>query len=53
MYYFRYNSGDDDNFSQATLFYQKTLNENERQRLATNIVLNLKDAASFIQVNKL
>ncbi|KAG8336740.1 hypothetical protein J6590_039820 [Homalodisca vitripennis] len=45
----KYNSADDDNFSQATLFWKKTLNEEERNRLVNNIVGNLKAASSFIQ----
>nr|URH29257.1 catalase [Riptortus pedestris]BAN20321.1 catalase [Riptortus pedestris] len=45
----RHESGDEDNFSQATLFYTKTLREEERKRLIENIAGNLKDAADFIQ----
>lgn len=45
----RHESGDEDNFSQATLFYRKTLKPEERKRLVENIVSNLKDAADFIQ----
>ncbi|CAH1389141.1 unnamed protein product [Nezara viridula] len=45
----RHESGDEDNFSQATLFYRKTLKAEERKRLIENISGNLKDAADFIQ----
>jgi len=45
----RYNSGDEDNFSQATLFWKKTLTEEQRTRLVNNIVDNLQAASSFIQ----
>lgn len=45
----RYDIGKEDNFSQATVFYQKTLNEEERQRLISNIVGSLTNAADFIQ----
>ncbi|XP_017775132.1 PREDICTED: catalase [Nicrophorus vespilloides] len=45
----RYDSGHEDNFSQARAFYQKTLNQAERDRLASNIVGHLKDASDFIQ----
>jgi len=44
----RYDTGDEDNFKQASAFYNKTLNEAERQRLIDNIAGNLKDAADFI-----
>ncbi|XP_073973241.1 catalase [Rhodnius prolixus] len=45
----RYETGEDDNFSQPSLFWNKTLRSEERKRLAENIVANLKDAADFIQ----
>lgn len=44
----RYNSGDEDNFSQCTLFYN-ILTSDERDRLVDNIVGTLKNAADFIQ----
>lgn len=44
-----YNSADKDNFSQATLFWQKVLKADERQRLASNIAGHLKGAQGFIQ----
>eukprot|EP00118_Oscarella_pearsei_P026473 m.309963 g.309963 ORF g.309963 m.309963 type:complete len:507 (+) comp48769_c0_seq1:38-1558(+) len=45
----RYNSADDDNFTQAGTFWTKVLNEEERQRLVENIAGHLKDAKDFIQ----
>jgi catalase len=47
----RYNTGDDDNFSQPSIFWKKTLKPEERDRLVQNIVDHLKDAADFIQVD--
>lgn len=46
----RYNSGDEDNFSQPTLFWRNVLKPDERDRLVQNIAESLKDAADFIQV---
>ncbi|GFG40105.1 hypothetical protein Cfor_09356, partial [Coptotermes formosanus] len=45
----RYNSGDEDNFSQPALFWRNVLKPDERDRLVQNIADNLKDAADFIQ----
>lgn len=45
----RYNTADDDNFSQVTNFWNKVLGPEERKRLAQNIAGNLKNAAPFIQ----
>lgn len=45
----RFNSGDEDNFSQVTNFWSKVLNEAERTRLVDNIAGHLKDAQDFIQ----
>ena len=45
----RYNSSDDDNFSQVGDFYRRVLSEEERQRLVENIAGHLKDAKEFIQ----
>jgi len=49
--YFRYNSSNDDNFSQATIFLN-TLNEAQTTNLAQNIVESLKEAAPFLQVSE-
>merc|ERR1719229_801600 len=40
----RWNSADEDNFTQAGIFYNKTLNEAERFRLADNIASHLCNA---------
>ncbi|XP_049804743.1 catalase [Schistocerca nitens] len=45
----RYNTDDDDNVSQPAVFWKKTLNEQERQRLVDNIVDHLRHAVGFIQ----
>ncbi|XP_044732635.1 catalase-like isoform X1 [Chrysoperla carnea] len=46
---YRYDSGDEDNYSQATIFYRKTLDEAARTRLVNNIVGSLSGAVNFIQ----
>lgn len=45
----RYDSGDEDNYSQAKIFYQKVLDAEAQKRLIDNISGHLKDAADFIQ----
>ncbi|XP_037086856.1 catalase-like isoform X1 [Pollicipes pollicipes] len=45
----RYETGHDDNFSQVTIFWNKVLNEAERERLVNNIAGHLKDAQMFLQ----
>lgn len=45
----RYNTADDDNFSQVTTFWTKVLTEEEKIRLTQNIAGHLKDASEFIQ----
>ncbi|XP_005090060.1 catalase isoform X1 [Aplysia californica] len=45
----RYNTADDDNFSQVGLFWNKVLSPDERTRLVDNITGHLKDAQEFIQ----
>lgn len=46
----RYDSGyTEDNFSQATAFYTKILDEQAKVRLVQNIVGHLKDTAAFLQ----
>ena len=45
----RWNSADDDNFSQVGVFWSKTLKEEERARLAQNIAGHLAGAQTFIQ----
>ena len=45
----RYDSGDDDNYSQPKIFYHKILDAAHKKRMISNIVNHLKDAADFIQ----
>ncbi|XP_013782139.1 catalase-like isoform X1 [Limulus polyphemus] len=45
----RFNSADDDNYSQVGIFWNKVLKPDERDRLVKNIVNHLKDAQEFIQ----
>ncbi|XP_065182879.1 catalase-like isoform X1 [Sycon ciliatum] len=45
----KYNSADEDNFSQVGVFYREVLNAEERQRLVENIAGHLKDALPEIQ----
>jgi len=45
----RYNTADDDNFTQPGIFWSQTLNDAERERLVSNIVGHLKDTTDFIQ----
>uniref|UniRef100_A0A914UPY7 Catalase n=1 Tax=Plectus sambesii TaxID=2011161 RepID=A0A914UPY7_9BILA len=45
----RYNSADDDNFTQPGIFWSKVLDEPARERLVANIAGHLKDAEGFIQ----
>ncbi|KAL3275580.1 hypothetical protein HHI36_020335 [Cryptolaemus montrouzieri] len=46
----RYDSGEEDNYSQATVFYRKTLTKEQQDRLVNNIVGHLKGASDFIQL---
>ncbi|EEB14972.1 Catalase, putative [Pediculus humanus corporis] len=45
----RYNSSNEDNFSQANDLWSKVLNDEERERLVSNIADHLKSASGFIQ----
>ncbi|GFG40106.1 hypothetical protein Cfor_09357 [Coptotermes formosanus] len=45
----RYNSSDEDNFSQPTFFWRNVLKPDEKERMVENIVSHLKNAAGFIQ----
>lgn len=45
----RYNSGDEDNFTQPNLFWTNVLNAEEKQRLVDNIAGHLSGASEFIQ----
>lgn len=46
---FRYDTGDEDNFSQSTDFYNKVLDKCARDRLAFNLAKHIIDAEEFIQ----
>jgi len=45
----RFETGDEDNFSQCATFYRRVLNDEERDRLTSNIAENLAGAVDFIQ----
>lgn len=45
----RYNSADEDNFTQVGIFWTKVLDEGARQRLIENIAGHLKNAQPFLQ----
>jgi len=45
----RWETKDDDNFSQVSVFYNKVLDEKARDRLTTNIANHLCGASEFIQ----
>jgi len=49
--YFRYNSSNEDNFSQATIFLN-TLTTKQKKSLESNIAENLIMAAPFLQVSE-
>lgn len=46
---YRFDSGDEDNFSQATIFWTKVLDEAARKRLVSNIAGHVVNAKEFIQ----
>lgn len=46
---YRYDTGDEDNFSQATTFWNNVLDEAARKRLVSNIAGHLINAQTFIQ----
>ncbi|XP_078000104.1 catalase-like [Glandiceps talaboti] len=45
----RYNTADDDNFTQVGNFWRKALSEYDREHLVNNIAGHLKDAQDFLQ----
>lgn len=45
----RYETGDEDNFTQVGIFFRKVLNQQERERLTDNIAGSLSQAQEFIQ----
>lgn len=46
---YRHSTADEDNFSQASVFYNKVLTAEQKTNLANNISGHLKDASSFLQ----
>ncbi|XP_053675260.1 catalase isoform X1 [Anopheles nili] len=46
---YRYESGDEDNYTQATAFYRRVLDDAGRKRLVNNIVVHLKNASPHLQ----
>ena len=46
----RFNSSDEDNFTQCGIFFNKTLNQEERVRLVDNIASHIINAQEFLQV---
>jgi catalase len=45
----RYNTTDDNNFTQVTDFWRNVLDEDEKERLVGNIAAHMKNAQKFIQ----
>ena len=45
----RHRTDDEDNFTQAGIFYRKTLTDDQRTRLVENIAGHVKNASPFIQ----
>lgn len=45
----RFDSGDEDNYSQPAIFWNEVLDEDARERLVTNIADHLSNAMDFIQ----
>jgi len=45
----RYDSFDEDNFTQCGIFFRDVLNEEEKERLVDNIAAHIKDAQGFLQ----
>ena len=46
----RFQSGDEDNFSQPREFWEKVLNDKERTDLVSNIAGHLKNAQEFLRI---
>ena len=49
--HFRYNSSNEDNFSQSTIFWN-SLTAEQKRNLEMNIAEDLKRAAPFLQVSE-
>ncbi|XP_053624850.1 catalase [Plodia interpunctella] len=45
----KYDSANEDNFSQATILYKEVFDDGAKQRVVNNIVGHAKDAAGFLQ----
>jgi len=45
----RYNSADEDNFTQCGIFFREVLKEDEKERLVDNIASHLCNAQKFLQ----
>jgi len=45
----KYNSADEDNFTQCGIFFRETLKQDERERLVDNIASHLCNAQGFLQ----
>ena len=46
---YRFDSGDEDNFSQPSIFWNKVLDDAARKRLVSNIAGHVINAKEFIQ----
>lgn len=46
----RFNSADEDNFTQCGIFFRKVLKQAERERLVDNIASHVVNAQDFLQV---
>ena len=46
----RYNSADEDNFTQCGIFFRDVLNKDEKERLVDNIASHICNAQDFLQV---
>ena len=47
----RYDSFDEDNFTQCGIFFRDVLNEEEKERLVDNIASHISNAQGFLQVS--
>ena len=47
----RWNSADEDNFTQCGIFFRETLNQAQKERLVDNIASHIINAQEFLQVN--
>lgn len=50
MFIYRYNSSDDDNYSQPAIFWRDELTEDDRVRLVQNMAQDLRQASPFLWV---